>query len=375
MKYYVEKVITPRQQDDFVNLTRMLYKDNPCYIPDLDMDVRNAFRPKEDNPDVLLQPFIAYDEQHKAVGRIVGIINNKANRIWDVHCVRFGMIEFIDDPQVSKLLIEAVEDWGRSQGMNKIQGPLGITDFDKEGMLVEDFDQEGSMITIYNPAYYPQHLENMGFKKEVDWLHVRLDIPQEVPPRIHRAAETVRMMYDVRIKKLSRKDLFDRGYADKIFELLNKAYKPLFGFSELSAEQCKKYLNQYFPLADLRMIPVVEDNDGQIVAVAITIGSLNQALKKANGRLWPTGWYHLLHALKIKHEKKVELLLIAVDPSFQGLGINALLFDELIPVYNQLGYTWAETGEMLEDNFKVQTQWKHLPHKVYKRRRCYCKEI
>lgn len=377
MNFSVVKAETAKEINDFINLPKEIYKDCPYYIPDLDLDVRAMLNVKT-NPSLknsIMQLFVAYDLQHKPVGRIVGIINRKANSIWNSKYVRFGMIEFIDREEVSLLLLNAVEEWGRSYGMEKIQGPMGITDFDKEGMLLEDFDQEGSMISIYNPPYYPKHIERLGYEKEVDWLQVKLEIPEQLPERFKRTVSIVRNMYDLKVKKLTRHDVFKGGYAKKIFKLLNEAYKPLFGFSELSQEQCKKILDQYFPLADLRMIPVVEDHDGNVLAVAITIGSLNNALRKSKGRLLPLGWLHLLKSLKFKHEDKVEMLLMAVDPEYQGFGINALIFEYLIPVYNELGYKWAETGPMLEHNLKVQTQWKHLNHQVYKRRRCYCKVL
>lgn len=377
MDYNIVKAYTRKEIDAFVNLPRQIYKDCDCYIPDLDVDVRSMLSAKS-NPDLkcsVVQPFVAYDANNRPVGRILGIINHKANDIWHTKNVRFGMIEFIDDVCVSQLLLEAVEEWGRCYGMDKIQGPMGITDFDKEGMLVEDFDQEGSMISIYNHPYYPRHMERHGFVKEVDWLQVRLEIPKKLPDRFIRTSGIVHDLYDLKVRKLTRHDIFKGGYSEKIFKLLNEAYKPLFGFSELSKEQCHKIIHQYFPFVDLRMIPVVEDMGGNVLAVAITIGSLNKALKKSKGKLFPMGWFHLIKALKIKHEEKAEMLLIAVLPKYQGFGINALLFEDLIHVYNKLGYKWAETGPMLELNLKVQTLWKYFPHKVYKRRRCYYKNM
>lgn len=377
MNYYVKEVSTRKDMDDFVRLPSVIYKDNPYYVPDLESDIRDFFNPKK-NPGMQfskIQAFNAYDDNGDIVGRVAGVINYKANSIWNNKCVRFGMIEFIDNQAVSTLLIEAVEKWGAYNGMTRIQGPMGLTDFDKEGMLIEDFDEIGSMITIYNPPYYPEHMEKLGFEKEADWIQVRFDIPKQLPERFGRVAGLVNEMYDLHVRKLTSTDIYKRGYGQRIFDLLNKAYRPLFGFAELSPEISKKFINQYFPLADLRMIPVIEDNNNRIIAVAITIGSLSHALIKSKGRLWPTGWIHLLKALKIKHEDKVEMMLVAVDPEFQGVGINSLLFVDLIKVYNKLGYKWAETGPMLETNKKVLTQWKSLHPRYYKRRRCFGKDI
>lgn len=363
--------------DDFVRLPSVIYKGNSCYVPDLESDTRGFFV-KKTNPGLEfsdIQAFNVYDEQHHIVGRVAAMINHRANEIWNTKYVRFGMIEFIDDPEVSALLINAVEQWGAAKGMTKIQGPMGITDFDKEGMLIEDFDEVGSMETLYNPPYYPAHLEKMGFMKEADWIQVKFDVPSELPARFGRVAALVNEMYDLRVRKLTKKEVFDGGYGKKLFDLMNKAYKPLFGFSEISDASVDHYVHEYVPLLDLRMVPVIEDKDGNLVAVAITLGSLTNALRKSKGKLWPTGWIHLLKALKFKHEDKVEMMLVAVDPEFQGMGVNALIFEDLIKVYNEMGFKWAETCPMLEDNLKVLTQWKPLHPQYYKRRRCFGREI
>lgn len=375
-KYHVKKVETRREMNDFVRLPRTLYAHCPQYVPDMESSVRAMFNPKT-NPGLettLLQPFVAYDERNHCVGRITAIINYKANQTWNTKSVRFGLIDFIDDKEVSTALLCAVEQWGRERGMTKIEGPLGITDFDKEGMLIEDFDQIGSMNAIYNYAYYPVHMEHLGYQKEVDWVQVQVDIPQEIPPRFERVGKLVEQMYHVHVHKMTRHDL-KHGYGYKVFDLLNKAYRPLFGFSQLSPKQVDFFVKEYMPLVDLRMVPVIEDNNGRMLGVAITMGSLSNALQKSKGRLFPLGWLHLLKALKYKHSDKVEMLLIAIDPEFQGMGLNALFFTDLIPVYNKLHYKWAETGPQLEDNVKELSQWKLLHPTIVKRRRCYYKNL
>ena len=377
MKCTIQTVQTKQQMDDFVGLPRKIYEGNPYYVPDMEMDVRRWFQPKH-NPglqhcDVI--PFVAYDEEGKPVGRIAGIINRKANEVWKGSCVRFGWIEFVDDTDVSYALLKAVADWGRSKGMDSIQGPLGISDFDKEGMLVEDFDQTGSAITIYNPPYYPEHMEKHGFGKEVDWVQVKVQIPQQVPERFARAKKLVCDMYDLKVRKLTRKEIYQGGYGRKLFRLLNESYSELFGYTQHTEEEADAFVEQYVPLLDLRLLPMIEDGEGNLIASSITMPSLSKALQKSGGKLLPFGWYHLLRALKWKHEDKAELMLIAVHPEWQALGINALIFADLIPTLNKLGYRWAETGPMLENNMKVLTQWKALNPTIYKRRRCFSKEI
>ena len=374
-KVNVKEVNTEREMDDFVGLTERLYAGSPYYVSDMETDIRETFDPRKnaglDFSDI--QPFIAYDEHGNAVGRIVGIINHRANKKWHTKNVRFGFVEFIDDKDVSAALLKAVERWGRERGMDCIQGPMGIFDFDKEGMLVEDFDRIGSMVTIYNPPYYPEHLEALGYEKEVDWVQVTIEVPKDVPDKYARVAELSKEMFGLRSRKLTRADISRRGYGRKVFDLLNVSYSPLFGYTELSDRQIDTYLKRYLPLLDLRMLSVVENENGELVGVAITMPSLSKALRKSKGRLWPLGWFYLLRALKWRREEKAEMFLVAVRPDYQGLGVNALFFNDLIPVYNRLGFRYAETGPQLEDNVKELSQWKPLHPTFTKRRRCYKK--
>jgi GNAT superfamily N-acetyltransferase len=310
-----------------------------------------------------------------AVGGIVGLINKKANEHWRRKNVRFLLIEFIDDQQVTAALIEAVMKWGKSHGMETIQGPMGITDFDKEGMLAEDFHLTGTMSTIYNPAYYPRHMEALGFEKEVDWVQIRINIPEEVPARYARTAQYVREQIGLKVIKLTNKDIFQQGYGKKVFMLLNEAYKNIFGFSSLSEAQVDEFMSKYLKLIDKQMIPVVVNQQQEVVGVAITMGCLSHAMQKAHGRLWPLGWWPLLKAMKWHHEESAEMLLIAISPAYQGMGVNALFFDDLIPIYNKYGFRWAETGPQLEDNVRELSQWKPLKPEYVKRRRCFKKQI
>ena len=376
-KVKVVKADTKKTMDDFVALPRYIYKNCAQYVPDLDMDVRATFDPKKNAGLEFsdIQPFVAYDDDGRCVGRIAAIINRRANERWNVKTVRFGMIEFIDDINVSQALLNAVEEWGRTHGMNSVQGPMGISDFDKEGMLVDDFNLMGSMISIYNPPYYPRHMEQLGFVKEVDWVSFHIDVPKVVPEKFARVTSLVQKRFGLTFKKMAKDDLLSGGYGRKIFELLNIAYAPLFGFSQLSDRQIEDFLKQYIPIVDTRLFTGVEDRDGRLVGIAITTHSLSQALHKSRGKLLPLGWFHLLRSLKWKHEGVVDLMLIAVHPDYQGMGVNALFFADLIPIYNEYGITLAETGPQLEDNLKELSQWKTLNPRTVKRRRCYQKEL
>ena len=378
MKGSVEiiKVKTSRQMDDFVRFADKIYKDCAQYVPDLERDVRALFSPKT-NPGLEfsnIQPFLAYRDG-EAVGRVVGIINRHANEKWQVRNVRFSMLEFVDDIEVSQALLGAVEQWGKTYGVDALQGPLGITDFDKEGMLVEDFHLPGSMNTIYNHAYYPRHLEALGFEKEVDWVQIRINIPEEIPAKYARVAKYAEEQMGLRVVKFSNKDIYKLGYGRKVFALFNEAYSQIFGFSELSEKQVDSIVERYLKLIDKQLIPFVVNDKNEVVGAAVTMGCLTKAMQKANGHLFPFGWYHLLKAMYWKREDNAEMLLIAVRPDYQGLGVNALFFNDLIPIYNKYGFKWAETGPQLEDNVRELTQWKPLHPEYVKRRRCYKKKI
>ena len=381
-KIDIVKIGCKRELHDFIRLPYHIYEGCPQYVPDLESSICDLFNPQK-NPAFEfshIQPFVAYrvgggESSRTPVGRIVGIINRKANECWQTRYVRFALIEFIDDEEVSKALLDAVAQWGQSYGMDAIEGPMGITDFDKEGMLVEDFHLTGTMNTIYNPAYYPRHMEVLGFTKAVDWLQVRIQVPQEVPARYARTAQYAREQLGLHVIKLTNSDLTKGGYGKKVFDLLNTAYRPIFGFSELSERQVNDFLDKYLKLIDKKLIPVVVNDQEEIVGVAVTMGCLSQAMQKAKGRLWPMGWWPLLKAMKWKREESAEMLLVAVRPDYQGMGVNALFFDDLIPIYNQYGFRWAETGPQLEDNVRELSQWKPLNPEFVKRRRCYIKEI
>ena len=372
----VRKVTCRKEQDDFINIPKYIYKGCMQWVPDLDRDARMLFdrRRKSEPEHCHIQPFVAYRNE-VPLGRVVGIVNHKTNERWQQRVVRFGQIEFIDDLDVSRALIEIVERWGRTFGMDTLQGPMGVTDFDKEGMLIDDFQLTGTMSTIYNLDYYPRHMEALGFRKEVDWVQIRINIPDKTPARYARTAQYVREQMGLRVIKLDTPGIDKRHYAEQVMRLFNEAYRPIFGFAALSEAQIAAYLDRYLPILDPKMVPIVINEQHEVVGAAVTIGSLTQALQKTGGRLWPTGWWHLLKALKWRHEDTVEMLLVGVRPDYQGMGVNALFFDDLIPIYNQLGFKWAETGPQLEDNVRELSQWKPLKPEFVKRRRCYIKKI
>ena len=373
----VHKVTTSRELKKFARFNYKLYKDNPYSVPDLYSDILKTFS-REKNPAFEFceaEYFLAYQDG-KIVGRVAAIINHKANATWGKKAVRFGWIDFIDDLDVSRALLKAVEQWGADKGMTIMEGPLGFTDMDAEGMLIEGFEELSTMATIYNYPYYPEHMEKLGLGKAIDWVEMKLMVPEKLPEQYEKIARIVQQRLNLHVRKLrSVKEIRRTGLGYKIFDLVNEAYKPLFGYSEMSKGQIDRYINEYLPILDLNMVTLVEDANNELVGVGISMASLSRALQKAKGRLWPFGWWHLLKALFIKRPPILDLLLIAVKPEYQGKGVNAIMFADLIPIYIKYGFEWGETNPELEVNDKIQSQWHYLDNRIHKRRRCYTKEI
>ena len=278
---------------------------------------------------------------------------------------------------MSKALIDTVKAWGKERGMTTLEGPLGFTDMDAEGMLIEGFDQLSTMATIYNYPYYPKHMEALGLVKATDWVELKLKVPEKLPDGYARVADIVKRRYNLRVRKLhSVKEIKRTGIGYTIFDLINEAYAPLYGYSKMTKGQIDQYVNEYLPILDLEMVTLIEQADtGELVAVGISMGSMSRALQRAHGKLWPLGWWHLLKALKLKHAPILDLLLIGVKREYQGKGVNALLFADLIPIYIRKGYKWGETNPELEGNEKVQAQWKFLDGQIHKRRRCFTTDL
>ncbi len=377
MTVEIKKVETKKDLKRFIRFNYEFYKDNPYSVPDLYDDMLNTFSVKKNAAFEFCEAdyFLAY-EDGTIVGRVAAIINRRANEKWGKRAVRFGWIDFVDDIRVSRALIETVKQWGKARGMDEIEGPLGFTDMDAEGMLVEGFDQLSTMATIYNYPYYPRHMEELGLVKSADWVEMKIAIPDDIPEKHRRISQIIERKYNLHVRKLtSKKEIRKSGVAHDIFRLINDAYEPLFGFSRMTERQIDQYVNMYVPVLDLRMVSIVENEQNEIVAVGISMASLSEALQRAKGRLFPFGWIHLLKALLLKRPKVLDLLLVAVRPDYQGKGVNALLFTDLIPVYKKLGFEYAESNPELELNDKVQNQWQYFDHKQHKRRRCFRGDI
>lgn len=365
----------------FIRFNYELYKDNPYSVPDLLMDMYETFDRKRNDAFEFCDGdlFLAYRDG-KIVGRIACMVNHRANKKWNENKARFGWIDFIDDEEVCDALMATAEQYGRDHGCNALVGPLGFTDMDPEGMLVEGFDQLSTMSTIYNYDYYPRHIERLGYKGEADWLERRITIPQPgengKTEKFFRIAELVAKRSKVHVRKFkSINEVIKTGFHYKIFNVVNKAYANLFGYSEMTPKQIDKYANQYLQFLDLDFLTVIVDENEEAVGMGACMGSLSHALQKAHGKLLPFGWWHLVKALKFKHSEYIDLLLIGVLPEYQRKGVNALIFADMIPIAIRKGYRYAEVHPILETNAPSATQFDYFEHYVSKRRRCYHKDL
>lgn len=377
----IKKVESRRDLCKFIDFHNELYKGNPYHVPNLYFDEMNTFRKDKNAAFDFCEAeyFMAYRDG-KVVGRVAAIINHSANKKWERESVRFGWIDFVDDIEVSKALLKAVEDYGKSKGMKEIVGPLGFTDMDPEGMLLYGYDQLGTQATAYNYPYYPEHMDRMGgWEKDNDYVEYKLYVPEEMPEKYATIAKMIQKRYNLQVKKLKRNEIYgENGYGRKIFQVVNETFKDLYGYSKLTDRQIEQYVKMYLPMADLDLITIIEDwntPDHKVVGVGISIPSLARALQKCGGKLFPFGWWHILRALKFHKTEVVDLLLIGVLPEYRQKGANALLFYDLIPHYQRLGFKWGETHIEMETNMKVQGQWQYLNREIHKRRRCYKKDI
>ena len=340
-----------------------LYKGNPYSVPDLIVDTKNSFTPSRNAAFEFCeaQPFIALIDG-KVVGRVAAIINHKANEAWKVRTVRFGWIDFIDDIRVSEALLNAVEEWGKERGMNRLEGPFGFTDFDPEGMLTDGFDRISTMATIYNYPYYPEHMNRLGLEASAKWVEWFVHFPNPVPEKIQRLSKIIMERYNLHLAVYGRSKTNEaRKYAYKLFRLVNEAYAPLYGYSAFSEKQIDIFVRRYLFMLDRKFVTILLDSNNDVVACALTMPSVAMALHKSQGRLFPFGWWRILRALKPKSSSVVEMLFVAVKPEYQDKGVLAILTNNVTSLINSVGCTYGESNPELETNVKMQSLWSYFP--------------
>ena len=377
----IKRVANVKELKAFVQFNYDLYRDCPQAVPFLYSDEMNTLRRDRNAAFECCEAdyFIAYRDG-KAVGRVAAIINRRANERWNRKLVRFGWFDFVDDVEVSRKLLETVEQWGRQRGMTEMAGPLGFTDMDREGMLIEGFDRDTTMYVNYNYPYYPQHIEQIGgFEKDNDYMEYRVKIPEVIPDKFHKIGEMVTKRYNLHVRKFTRSELVSGGKGREIFNIINATYNDLYGYSQLSERQIDELVNQYIKIADLKLVTGIEDwntDEHRLIGFGITFPSFTQALRKSrDGRLFPFGWWHLLRTLKWHKTDVVDLLLIAVLPEYRQKGANSLIFDNLISQFQQYGFKYAEAMPQMESNTGVRSQWQYLESEQHRRHRCYSKKL
>lgn len=374
----VVPVKTRRELRSFARFNVQLYKGNPYSVPDLIVDTKNSFTPSRNAAFEFCeaQPFIALIDG-KVVGRVAAIINHKANEAWNVRTVRFGWIDFIDDIRVSEALLNAVEEWGRERGMNRLEGPFGFTDFDPEGMLTDGFDRLSTMATIYNYPYYPEHIKRLGLEVSAKWVEWFVHFPNPVPEKIQRLSKIVMERYNLHLAVYGPSKANEaKKYAYKLFRLVNEAYAPLYGYSAFSEKQIDIFVRRYLFMLDRKFVTILLDSNDDVVACALTMPSVAMALHKSQGRLFPFGWWRILRALKPKSSSIVEMLFVAVKPEYQDKGVLAILTNNVTSLINSVGCAYGESNPELETNVKMQSLWNYFPgSEIVRRRAVFYREI
>lgn len=373
----VREVTTKEELRQFVDYPNVLYRGVDQYVPGFYADDLDDWD-EEKNPAYEYcesKCFLAWRDG-EIVGRIAAILSHKANQTWGTRRMRFSQVDFVDDYEVSAALFHAVEDWARLKDCDQIHGPLGFCDLDREGMLVEGFDCLSMFITYYNHPYYKDHLERLGYEKDIDWVENLIELPganSESSQKIHRLAERVMQRGNLHKAKINcRKDITPE-YIEKAFHLVNKAYAPLYGVVALNEAQIKRYSKKFLPMISPDLLCLLLNENEELVAFGVCVPSMAKALQKCRGRLFPTGWIGVLRSLK--KNDTLDLLLIAVDSERQGRGLNAVIMDHLLQGAQKMGIKKVETGPTLETNIKVQSQWKFFEHEQHKRRRCFLKDL
>ena len=370
----IKEVNTRKELKAFVHFPNALYKNNPVYVPQIESMDLDTLTPEKNHAFEVCESkyWLAYDEKGTVVGRVAGIINRKYNEKTGRKICRFGWIDFIDDRNVSKALIDTIERYAKEKGMDTTNGPMGFLEFDPAGVLVEGFDKLPTPYGKYNAPYYEKHLTELGYAKDADYVEYLIKVPEVIPDRYERMAQLVSVKNGLHQAEFhNRAEL--HPYLDGLFRCLNSAYAALHGFSDLSEGQCEDLKKQFLTNINVDYVSIVLDADEQVVGFGVALPSLAKAMQKAKGSLFPFGWLHMLKALK--HNDTIDLLLIAIDEKYKNKGVNAMIFHKFAQGITKNGIKFIESTRELENNTSVQNLWRYLEHDLTKRARTYIKQI
>lgn len=369
----IKEVKTRKMRHQFVSFPLNLYKDNPYFVPPLYGDEMKVFSNKNAYYKTSISSFFLAFDGDKVVGRISGIIQTQSNDKMGEKRARFTRFDAIDNQEVANALFSAVEKWAADNGMEHICGPLGYSDLEREGLLIEGFDQLATFEEQYNYDYYGKLIENYGYEKEVDWLEYKLYCPESLDPTLDRIATAAMEKFRLHIARGKNKRKFINKYEDGIFHALDEGYKELYGTVPFTKEMKQQIITQFMYLLSLKFMIVVCDEKENVVAFGLSVPSLGPAFQKSGGRLTPSAIVKMIKILK--KPSVIDLGLIAVLPHYQSLGINAIILRELINGMIREKITYCETNLNLENNTKVQAQWKFFRRDQHKKRRSYLKKI
>ena len=370
----IKEVTNKKELKAFVHFPNVLYRGNPYYVPQIESMDRDTLTPGKNHAFEVCEGkcWLAYDQKGEIVGRVAGIINHKYNEKTGERICRFGWIDFIDDPNLVKALMNTVEGYAREKGMDTMNGPMGFLEFDAAGVLVEGYDKLPTAYGKYNAPYYEQHLLDLGYVKDADYVEYLIKVPDVIPERYARMAELVSIKNSLHQAVIhNRTELMP--YLDGLFRCLNSAYSKLHGFSELTPGQCDDLKKQFLSNINVDYVSIVLDADEHVVGFGVALPSLSKAMQKAKGSLFPFGWIHMLKALK--QNDTLDLLLIAIDEKNKNKGVNAMIFDKFAQGITKNGVKYIESTRELEDNTSVQNLWRYLEHELTKRARTYIKHL
>ena len=374
MDIIIKEVTTKKDLKKWLEFPNKLYKENEFFVPFLMSDEMETFSPNKNPAYAFCETklFLAYKGE-EIVGRIAGLINHAYNKKWDKNAVRFTRFDFIDDYEVSKALFDKVVAWGEKKGYTEIMGPIGFTDMDHEGMLIEGFEEFNLSITFYNHPYYIDHMERLGLKKDIDWFEYRINVPETLDPRFEKISNHIvkKNGYEV-VTYNNRKVLYNDAF--EAFKIIDVAFSKLYGTVPLTPEVIKHAIDGYIPVVNLDYVCSIKDRNGNIIGFGVLVPSIAKALKKSDGKMLPFGVFRLLKALNGKNDT-LEMFFVAVHPDYQVQGLPAILISTLAKKIIENGVKYCETGPMLETNTAVHSMWRHFDKRQHRRRRCYIKAI
>ena len=362
----VREVKTKKEQKQFIDFPLELYRDCPYFVPPLYGDEKGMFKPDFTYNDCCdIVNFLAFDGE-KVVGRIQGIIQRAANKKNNEKRVRFTRFDTIESLEITEKLFGAVEAWAKQKGMDTICGPLGFSDLEREGLLVDGFDQLSTFEEQYNYAYYGELIEKLGFEKEVDWTESKIYPPDTDDGTMRKMADFVMKRYNLHFGQAKNINDFIDKYGDDFFGLIDKGYENLYGTVPFTEAMKNEIIKSFKLIVDLKHVAIILDENGKAVCIA-------KAVQKAQGKLTPLALIRLLKA--IKHPSVIDFGLIAVDPTYLNRGVSTAISAEILKILQDESIEYAETNLNLEDNAAIQNQWKRFKEVKHKRRRAYVKRI